>query len=161
MRSATLVILVLLCTSAALLGEAGAQEAADDTLAKTALAPVRLSYDEYRRNELQFLAKRSRTALISSSAAAAVGAALVAPALVAECVRVTSSSSFDDVRCSSTGKALLGVGIPVLVAGVVGIIISGTMFGVRKGKIRNLDNRIAYERSSAVRWDPSRALFEF
>jgi len=161
MRRATIGILALLCASAASLGGASAQEAAADTSADAALPPARLSYDEYRRNELEFLAGRSRITLISTSVAAVVGGALVAPALAAECVRITSSSSFDDIRCSTTGKALLGIGIPILVAGALGIIISGTMFGVRKGKIRNINNRIAYEKSTAVRWDPSRAVFEF
>lgn len=161
MRHSTSGILAFLCASVASFGSAGAQEATGDASAEAALPPARLSYDEYRRNELEFLARRSRTALISSSAVAAVGIALVVPALATECVRVTSSSSFDDVRCTSTGKALLGVGVPILIAGALSVIISGTMFGVRKGKIRNLDNRIAYEKSSAIRWDPSRAVFEF
>ena len=161
MRRATIGILALLCASATSLGNARAQEAAVDVSAEAVPTPARLSYDEYRRNELEFLAGRSRIALISTSVAAAVGGVLVAPALVTECVRITSSSSFDDIRCSTAGKALLGIGIPILVAGALGVIISGTMFGVRKGKIRNLDNRIAYEKSSAIRWNPSRAVFEF
>lgn len=161
MRRSSWGTVVLLCALTAPVGSAGAEEAPNDSAAEVESPLARLSYDEYRRNELEFLAKRSRIALISSSAAAAVGIALVAPALAAQCVRVASSSSFDDVRCSQTGKALLGVGVPFLAAGVLGIIISGTMFGVRKGKMRNLDNRIAYEKSSAVRWDPSRAVFEF
>lgn len=161
MRRSSWGTVILLCALTAPVGSAGAEEAPNDSAAEVESPLARLSYDEYRRNELEFLAKRSRIALISSSAAAAVGIALVAPALAAQCVRVASSSSFDDVRCSQTGKALLGVGVPFLAAGVLGIIISGTMFGVRKGKMRNLDNRIAYEKSSAVRWDPSRAVFEF
>jgi hypothetical protein len=167
MRRATIGILALLCASATSPGSATAQDAAADALSEAPLPPeaklpqARLSYDEYRRNELEFLAGRSRIALISTSVAAAVGGVLVAPALVTECVRITSSSSFDDIRCSTAGKALLGIGIPILVAGALGVIISGTMFGVRKGKIRNLDNRIAYEKSSAIRWNPSRAVFEF
>ena len=167
MRRATISILALLCAFAAPLGSAKAQDAAADASAEAPLPPeavpppARLSYDEYRLNELEFLAGRSRIALISTSVAAAVGGALVAPALVTECVRITSSSSFDDIRCSTAGKALLGVGIPILVAGALGVIISGTMFGVRRGKIRNIENRIAYEKSSAIRWNPSRAAFEF
>jgi uncharacterized integral membrane protein len=161
MRRATIGILALLCASAASLGSARAQDASGDASSEAVLPPARLSYDEYRLNELEFLAGRSRIALISTSVAAAVGGALVAPALVTECVRITSSSSFDDIRCSTAGKALLGIGIPILVAGALGVIISGTMFGVRRGKIRNIENRIAYEKSSAIRWDPSRAVFEF
>ncbi len=154
-------ILFLLCASLAQPSSAAAHDSGSEVEASAAQAPPRISYDEYRRNELEFLAKRSRIALFSSSAAAAVGVALVTPAAVNECVRVASSASFDDVRCSLTGKTLLGIGIPMLAAGAIGIIISGTMFGVRKGKIRNLEDRFAYEKSRAVRWDPSRTAFVF
>lgn len=140
---------------------ASAQESSNKTATELEAPVEQLSYEEYRRNELEFLAKRSRTALISTSAVAAVGVALVAPALAIDCVRVASSSSFDDVRCSSRGKALLGVGIPFLVAGATGVMVTAIMFGVRKGKIRHLEDRIAYEASRAVRWDPARSVFVF
>jgi hypothetical protein len=164
MRRTTSGILILLCASLAPLaapGSAAAHEAASQAETTATQPAPRISYDEYRRSELELLAKRSRIALFSTSAAAAVGVALVTPALVKDCVRVASSSSFDDVRCSGRGKTLLGIGVPFLAAGVLGIIISGTMFGVRKGKIRHIDHRLAYEKSNAVRWDPSRIAFVF
>ena len=161
MRRSIPSLLVLLCASLAQPSSVAAHDPVREATATPTQTPPRISYDEYRRNELEFLAKRSRIALFSSSAAAAVGVALVTPAAVNECVRVASSSSFDDVRCSATGRTLLGLGIPLLVAGALGIIISGTMFGVRKGKIRNLEDRFAYEKSSAFRWDPSRTAFVF
>jgi hypothetical protein len=161
MRRSIPSLLVFLCASFAQASGVAAHDPASEATASSTPALPRISYDEYRRNELEFLAKRSRIALFSSSAAAAVGVALVTPAAVNECVRVASSSSFDDVRCSVTGKTLLGLGIPFLVAGALGIIISGTMFGVRKGKIRNLEDRFAYEKSNAFRWDPSRTAFVF
>ncbi len=161
MRRSISSLLVLLCASLAQPSSVAAHDPVREATATPTQAPPRISYDEHRRNELEFLAKRSRIALFSSSAAAAVGVALVTPAAVNECVRVASSSSFDDVRCSATGRTLLGLGIPLLVAGALGIIISGTMFGVRKGKIRNLEDRFAYEKSSAFRWDTSRTAFVF
>lgn len=161
MLRSTFGLLVFLATALAQLGSAAAHDASSEATATTSPASPRLSYDEYRRNELEFLAKRSRIALFTTSAAAAVGVALVTPALVNECVRVASSSSFDDVRCSGTGKTLLGIGVPFLAAGVLGIIISGTMFGVRKGKIRHIENRLAYENARAIRWDPSQTAFVF
>lgn len=120
-----------------------------------------MSYDEYRLNELEYLAKRSRTGLISTSAVTAVGIALVAPALARECVRVASSASYDDLRCTGTGKTLLGVGVPLLAAGATGLLVTAIMFGVRKGKIRSIQNRLAYERHRAVRWDPTEHAFAF
>ncbi|MDH3654281.1 MAG: hypothetical protein OEN21_08440 [Myxococcales bacterium] len=161
MRRAIRVLFVFLCASLAQASTVAAHDPAIEAKATPTQAPQRISYDEYRRDELEFLAKRSRIALFSTSAAAAVGVALVTPALVNECVRIASSSSFDDVRCSATGRTLLGVGVPFLVAGVVGIIISGTMFGVRKGRIRRLEDRIAYEKASVIRWDPARTAFVF
>lgn len=142
-------------------GDARAQDAPGVTLTEATAAPERPSYLEYRRNELEHLAKRSRTGLISTSAATAVGIALVAPAIVRECVRITSSSSVDDFKCTSSGKALLGVGAPILIAGVTGLLVTAIMFGVRKGKIRSIDDQLAYERYRAVRWDPARSVFVF
>lgn len=165
MRPSISGVLLFSCAALVPLGAARAQEApseaAPSQTAAPAEAPARLSYDEYRLSELEFLAKRSRIALYSTSAAAAVGIALVTPAFVNECVRVASSSSFDDIRCSNTGRVLLGVGVPFLAAGVLGILISGTMLGVRQGKIRHIEDRMAYEKSRAVRWDPSRSVFVF
>ena len=142
-------------------GAAVAQDSANVAPKEAAVPNETLSYDEYRLRELEYLAKRSRTALISTSAATAVGIALVAPAFAKECVRVASSSSADDLRCSSTGKALLGVGMPILIAGATGVLVTAILYGVRKGKIRGIKDRMAYERHRAVRWDPERAGFAF
>ncbi|UCF46934.1 MAG: hypothetical protein JSU89_07055 [Myxococcales bacterium] len=161
MRHLALGISALVFVVVASVGDASAQEGAGDTAKELAAPREQLSYDEYRRNELEYLAKRSRTALISTSAVAAVGIALVAPALVRECVRITSSASFDDLRCTSTGQVLLGVGYPILIGGVTGVLVTAIMLGVRKGKIRGLNDRIAYEESRAVRWDPARSMFVF
>lgn len=154
-------ILVVLLSA----GDARAQDSAQDSAGATptepTAAPERPSYLEYRRKELAYLAKRSRTGLISGSAATAVGVALAAPAIVRECVRITSSSSVDDFRCTNAGKALLGAGAPILIGGVTTLLVTGIMLGVRKGKIRSIDDQLAYEKYRAVRWDPARAVFVF
>jgi len=146
-------------------GDARAQDSAKDSASvmptEPTAAPERPSYLEYRRNELKYLAKRSRTGLISGSAATAVGVAFVAPAIVRECVRITSSPSVDDFRCTNAGKALLGVGAPILIGGVTTLLVTGIMFGVRKGKIRSIDDRLVYEKYRAVHWDPARSVFVF
>lgn len=161
MRACRLCALTLFALLSGFFSGASAQEAQGEASVELEVPRERLSYEEYRRNELHYLAKRSQKALISTSAAAAVGIALVAPAAVRECVRIVSSSSFDDVRCSSTGSVLLGIGVPILVAGATGVLVTAIMLGVRKGKARNLEDRIAYEQSRAIRWDPARAVFEF
>jgi hypothetical protein len=40
-------------------------------------------------------------------------------------------------------------------------VITGIMFGVRKGKLRRLEHRMAYENSRAIRWDPASSRFVF
>jgi hypothetical protein len=47
------------------------------------------------------------------------------------------------------------------VGGVTGAVITGIMFGVRKGKLRRLEHRMAYENSRAIRWDPASSRFVF
>lgn len=159
------VALVLTSVALAPVADVSAQDRAQASggvaLTEPAAAPERPSYLEYRRNELEHLAKRSRTGLISTSAATAVGIAIVTPAIVLECVRITSSGSLDDFRCTSRGKALLGIGAPILVGSVMGLLTTAIMFGVRRGKIRSIDDQLAYEKHRAVRWDPVRSVFVF
>jgi len=142
-------------------GGASAQDSPAVTSSETPAVSVSPSYLEYRRNELAYLAKRSRIRLLSSSAVAAVGIAPAAPAAAQECVVKATSASFDEIRCTNAGKALMGVGAPLLIAGVTGVLVTAIMLGVRKGKIRNIDDQLAYERHRAVRWDPRRSAFAF
>lgn len=117
-------------------------------------------YEEYRREELQLGIKRTRIALIATSASLAVGIALVAPAFSGDrCVE----NSFDNnsYSCTTAGKALLGVGSPFAIVGFWGVIVSGIMLGVRKGKLRRLNERIAYQSDAKFRWDPYRSKFVF
>jgi hypothetical protein len=121
------------------------------------------SYDEYRQRELKESSRRSRNALIGLSASTAVGAALLFPGLVRQCVtiRFDSFDTNDQLRCTTAGKVLVGFGWPLFIGGVTGVLISGIMFGVRKGKLRRLEDRMAYEKSRAVRWDPASSRFVF
>ena len=50
---------------------------------------------------------------------------------------------------------------PILIAGVTGVLVTAILFGVRKGKIKGIENRLAYERHHAVHWDPARGAFVF
>ncbi|MBT8470444.1 MAG: hypothetical protein KJN97_16990 [Deltaproteobacteria bacterium] len=121
------------------------------------------SYDEFRQRELHESSRRSRNALIGLSASTVVGAALFFPGLIRQCylVQVGASASSEEIRCSSAGKGLVGVGWPLFFGGATGVLISGIMFGVRKGKLRRLEDRMAYEKSRAVRWDPRTSRFVF
>lgn len=119
------------------------------------------SYDEFRLEELTGLARRSRNALIGTSAATVVGAVLWFPAAATQCYEVPTFDSTQAIRCTTGGKVMLGFGLPLFWGGLTGVLISGIMFGVRKGKLRRLKDKIARERLSGLRWDPSRSSFVF
>jgi hypothetical protein len=89
-----------------------------------------------------------------------LGTALVFPALANQCFTFNVQGA-TNIRCTSAGKAMLGIGWPLFMGGLMGVVITGIMFGVRKGKLRRLDDRIAYEKSRAVRWDPAGSRFVF
>jgi len=121
------------------------------------------SYDDFRQRELHESSRRSRNALIGLSASTVVGAALLFPGLIRQCylIQANSLGTTDELRCSPAGKALVGVGWPLFIGGSMGVLISGIMFGVRKGKLRRLEDRMAYEKSRAFRWDPRISRFVF
>ncbi|MBT8453958.1 MAG: hypothetical protein KJO40_18495 [Deltaproteobacteria bacterium] len=122
------------------------------------------SYDEFRQRELHESSRRSRNALIGLSASAVLGTALVFPGLIRQCYLIqlnSLSGASEELRCTPAGKALVGVGWPLFVGGLTGVFISAIMFGVRKGKLRRLENRMAYEKSRAFRWDPRSSRFVF
>jgi hypothetical protein len=117
-------------------------------------------YDEYKREELEQSSRRSRNALIGTSAATVVGTAFLFPGLAKQCVTFNIGST-NEIRCTTAGKALVGIGYPLFIGGIMGVMITGIMFGVRKGKLRRLNDRIAYDKSRAVRWDPAASRFVF
>ncbi|NND27537.1 MAG: hypothetical protein HKN97_02940 [Myxococcales bacterium] len=122
------------------------------------------SYDEFRQRELHESSRRSRNALIGLSASAVLGTAFVFPGLIRQCYLIqlnSVSGASEELRCTPAGKALVGVGWPLFVGGLTGVFISAIMFGVRKGKLRRLENRMAYEKSRAFRWDPRSSRFVF
>jgi hypothetical protein len=122
--------------------------------------PLQKSYEEYKRDTLEKSALRSRNALIGTAAATVVGTALVFPALANQCFRFDFAAT-NNIRCTTAGKAMLGIGWPLFFGGMTGVMVTGIMFGVRKGKLRRLDDRMAYEKSRAVRWDPVGSRFVF
>ena len=128
--------------------------------AQMGYAPAR-TYDEDRRHELQESSRRSRNALIGTSASAAVGAALLFPGLARQCEVISYSAYDEQLHCTRAGRILTGFGWPLFVGGVTGAVITGIMFGVRKGKLRRLEDRMAYEKSRSIRWDPASSRFVF
>ena len=131
------------------------------TTAEPTYVDKRLAYDMYRRDELERGVRRTRNALIGTSAAFAVGLALTIPVWAGDhCVWVTIGDR-DELTCTTTGKVLLGIGSPLLWGGAIGALVSGIMFGVRKGKLRRINERIILTSERRVRWDLASSRFVF
>ena len=167
MRQIALGTLVFGLVTAALAGRVTAQDngVTDAPPASTAppaptAPPAAQSYDEYKLHQLEESSLRSRNVLIGTAAATVVGAALVFPALANQCITFEFGGN-TQIRCTTAGKVMLGFGYPLFVGGTIGMLVSGIMLGVRKGKLRRLNDRIAYEKSRAVRWDPASSRFVF
>ncbi|MFW2390155.1 MAG: hypothetical protein ACN4G0_17595 [Polyangiales bacterium] len=118
-----------------------------------------LTYLDFERTVLEESARRSRNALIGTSAAAAVGAALFFP-LAANCIEISLVEGAPP-KCGRGAEAGVVISTMVLTGGMVGTIVTGIMYGVRKGKLRRLDDRAKYGRGRAVRFDADRGSFVF
>lgn len=158
---------VSLILAAALVASIGTKRArADEDLDLTldpTLVPAQpqpLSYEEYRLQELERAAKRSRNALIGTAAAAAVGLVLVIPATSTQCqsTDVDGKSGYD---CTRAGDALIGVGSPLVIGGLTGALVSGIILGVRKSKLRRLNDSFGPAKTRTVRWDERSSRFIF
>ena len=122
---------------------------------------LELSYQDFQLQELERKTKRSRNALIGTSVAAAVGLALAIPgASQCESVEVNGESFYE---CTRTGDALIRAGSPLVIGGLTGAVVSGIILGVRKGKIRRLNDSFAASSSKkrAVQWDERRGSLVF
>lgn len=160
MRTFSVATLVALMTAAL-----GSSASADDEIILWLPEPnpePELAYQEFQLEELERKSKRSRNALIGTSVAAAVGLALVLPAASSQCesVEANGQSSYE---CTRTGDALIRAGSPLVIGGLTGAVVSGIILGVRKGKIRRLNDSFAASSSKkrAVQWDERKGRFVF
>jgi hypothetical protein len=121
----------------------------------------RLAYDTYRRDELKRSVPRTRNALIGTSVSFGVGLALLIPVWAGNhCVTYSTNTTYGR-SCDKTGKVLTGIGAPLAWGGSLGMIVSGIMLGVRKGKIRRLDERIMLTSDRRLQWDVSSSRLVF
>ena len=160
MRTLSVATLVVLMTAAL-----GSSASADDEIILWLPEPnpePELAYQEFQLEELERKSKRSRNALIGTSVAAAVGLALVLPAASSQCesVEANGQSSYE---CTRTGDALIRAGSPLVIGGLTGAVVSGIILGVRKGKIRRLNDSFAASstKKRAVQWDERKGRFVF
>jgi len=117
--------------------------------------------DAYRHADLSWTAFKSRNAFIGSTAATALGAALVFPAEANQCNSTDAEGEMTLNRCTSGGKAMVLFGYPLLLIGGISMVASGIVFGVMKGKLRRFEQRSARREGRALRWDPAGSRFVF
>ena len=160
MRHVISISLALALAAATQPTSALADDQLDLTLEPDAAPAYKLSYEEYRLEELERTSKRSRNALIGTSAAAAVGLLLVIPAASSQCSSVDVGGE-SDYQCTSAGDTLLKVGSPLVIGGLTGALVSGIILGVRKGKMRRLNDSFQPTRNRAVQWDERSSRFVF
>jgi hypothetical protein len=120
-----------------------------------------LAYDMYRRDQLRDSLPRTRNALIGTSAAFGVGLALLIPVWAGNHCVTYDFGDTNNYECDTTGKILTGIGAPLAWGGALGMIVSGIMLGVRKGKIRRLDQKIMLTSDRKLKWDPSTSQMVF
>ena len=101
--------------------------------------------------------RRTRIALISTSAAAGVGIVLLGVA-ASQCqfVETVPRSRYDsdDLLCNRAGDALLAAGGTIFGLAAIGMITSGIMLGVRKGKRRRLEREMrSLQYGKRLQWD--------
>jgi len=159
MRTTAFSILFILMLPSLSVARAESGSEAPDLTLEAAPEP-RISYEEFKVQELERLALRSRNALIGTSVAAAVGLALVIPAGATQCNSVEKTNGDDSYECTRAGNALIGAGSPLVIGGLTGAVITGIMLGVRKGKLRRLNDAFV-PNARAVQWDERRGRFVF
>lgn len=130
-------------------------------LSVTGTAPASIiHYEDRERAALERGVRRSRKALIGTSVAAAVGLPLWLVGITVGCSDV-HASTIRDRTCTKGGNALRGVGITLFWGGLAGMLISGTMVGVKRRQLDDLGYRAAYPKTRAVQWDPASSSFVF
>jgi hypothetical protein len=123
--------------------------------------PPMTEQEAYEHAVLSWRSRKTRNILIGSSAATALGAALVFPAEFNQCGDTDPAGEMTLDRCSPGGKAMVIFGYPMLLIGGVAMISSGIVLGVTNGQLRRLEQRASRHRTRALRWDPARLGFVF
>jgi len=112
--------------------------------------------DVYFQSDLDELSesiRRTRVALISTSAAFGVGI-ILASIGASQCTRVDSYYYSYNYRCNNAGDVLVPLGGTFLGLGAIGMITSGIMLGVKKGKRRRMRQDIRRSNyGSRLEWD--------
>ena len=110
---------------------------------------------QYDLEEARERTRRTRIALISTSAAFALGAILTGVGF-SQCTRVqtTTSTYYDDLVCNTAGDVLLPLGGTITFLGFVGVLTSGIMFGKANRRKREIERDIRRSQyGRRLQWD--------
>jgi len=111
------------------------------------------------RAKLEKQVRINRGVLIGTSVVTAVGLPLWMVATTRKCDGGFAQRT--DLTCTQTGKVMRGTGIALFAGGLTGMLISGTMLGVRKRQLKDRGARVENPKSRALRWDPGSSQFVF
>lgn len=114
-----------------------------------------LSFETYRLIDAQDRSARARNGLIGSAATFSVGWIFLGLA-IPRC-----EAGNNGLQCTNPGYAHLAAGLTLTATGMIGMIVSGALLGVRKSKARGLEHSIGQRRGARLRWDPSSGSFVF
>jgi len=109
---------------------------------------------QYDLEEAKERTRRTRVALISTSAAFAVGAILTGVGF-SQCTRVQTFTPYsDELVCNTAGDVLLPLGGTLTFLGFVGVLTSGIMFGKANRRKREIERDIRRgQYGRRLQWD--------
>ena len=139
-------------------------EAEAGSTLSTGTAPNRASQQHWLQVDLEEAnerSRRTRNALIGTSAGFAVGAILAGIGL-SQCQEVPKeqANTYDSLLCNNAGKVMLPLGGTIAGLSFVGMLTSGIMLGVSNKRKREIQRDIRRtQQSRRLQWDiPSGAL---
>jgi hypothetical protein len=115
--------------------------------------PSRDAWLQRDLEDAQARSRRSRNALIGTSAAFGLGAVLAGIG-ASQCQSISTVNQYDDLLCNNAGNVLLPLGGTIAGLSAIGMITSGIILGVankRKREIQRDIRRGYYGRR--LRWD--------
>ena len=109
---------------------------------------------QYDLEEARERTRRTRIALISTSAAFAAGV-ILAGVGASQCTRVqVTTPYYDELECNTAGDVLLPLGGTFTFLGFVGVLTSGIMFGKANRQKREIERDIRRSQyGRRLHWD--------
>jgi hypothetical protein len=157
-----LILAVVVCTAVPVSAQqsetTGAPEASPPASIVTTAPnqpPSQEGWMQYDLEEARERTRRTRIALISTSAAFALGVILTGVGF-SQCTRVpeTTQTYYDELVCNTAGDVLLPLGGTITFLGFVGVLTSGIMFGKANRQKREIERDIRRSQyGRRLQWD--------